>query len=258
MDHFPCDITRMWKFDYYSVDHTWGGSTRFKCLTFYGENPTSTCIPACKLRLEIATHERTALFVEQRECFHLPFVTTSCDLPSWRYSRLEITLSFHNAQSVPLLVSRLLYKDSGQSWLDNGAQSDEPQPWWQHLSVCEASLVGQCLLCLLMEGYSHLESSQTLKRYQHSRGSLLWAPLSSHDHQKSLMQSLFTRIGTGCASWKERVISNRLYPWGKVVTNGRWKRSLCSTDRAVLSCVAISKQSLHAGMHALDGFSFSP
>ena len=110
MDHFPCDITRMWKFDYYSVDHTWGGSTRFKCLTFYGENPTSTCIPACKLRLEIATHERTALFVEQRECFHLPFVTTSCDLPSWRYSLLEITLSFHNAQSVPLLVSRLLYK----------------------------------------------------------------------------------------------------------------------------------------------------
>jgi len=38
---------------------------------------------------------------------------------------------------------------------------------------CEASLVGQCLLCLLMQGCSLLESSRTLKRYQHSRSSLL-------------------------------------------------------------------------------------
>ena len=40
-------------------------------------------------------HERTALFVEQRERFHLSFVATSCDLnfPNGdSYSPLEITL----------------------------------------------------------------------------------------------------------------------------------------------------------------------
>ena len=70
------------------------------------ENPTSTRIPVCELHLGIAKHERTALFVEQRERFHLQFVATSCDLPSPRYSLLEITLSFQDAQSVPILVSR--------------------------------------------------------------------------------------------------------------------------------------------------------
>ena len=74
------------------------------------ENPTSTRIPARKLRLGIATRERPALFVEQRERFHLLFVASPYDLPSWRYSLLEITLSFQNAQSVPLLMSRPLYK----------------------------------------------------------------------------------------------------------------------------------------------------
>ena len=64
-----------------------------------------------KLRLGIATHERTALFVEQRERFHLPFAATSCDLPSPRYSLLEITLSFRKAQSVPILVSRPCIRD---------------------------------------------------------------------------------------------------------------------------------------------------
>jgi len=63
-----------------------------------------------KLRLGIATRERLALLVEQRERFQLPFVAPPCDFPSWRYSLLEITLSFQNAQSVPLLVSRPLYK----------------------------------------------------------------------------------------------------------------------------------------------------
>jgi len=59
-----------------------------------GKYQTSASIPARKLHLGIATHERTALFVEQRERFHLPFVATLCDLPSPRYSLLEITLSF--------------------------------------------------------------------------------------------------------------------------------------------------------------------
>jgi len=108
-----------------------GGSERTsKCITFYGENPTSTRIPAWKRHLGIAMCERTALFVEQRECFHLPFVTTSCDLPSQRYSLLEITLSFQNAQSVPILVSRPCTRNFWQSWLDKGAQSDEPWPCW--------------------------------------------------------------------------------------------------------------------------------
>jgi len=73
------------------------GSTHCQMYYVLWENPTSTHIPVCKLCLEIATHERTALFVEQRECFHLPFVATSCDLPSPRYSLLEITLSLQNA-----------------------------------------------------------------------------------------------------------------------------------------------------------------
>jgi len=89
-----------------------GGAARaVKCIAFYGKNPTSASIPARELRLGIATHERTALFVEQRERFHLPFVATSCDLPSPRYSLLEITLSFRNAQSVPILVSRPCIRD---------------------------------------------------------------------------------------------------------------------------------------------------
>ena len=72
-----------------------GGAARaVKCIVLYGKNPASASIPACKLRLKMATPERTALFVEQREHFHLPFVATLCDLPSWRYSLLEITLSF--------------------------------------------------------------------------------------------------------------------------------------------------------------------
>jgi len=77
---------------------------------FNGETSTSAHIPVCKLCLGIATNERPTLFVEQRERFQLPFVASPCDLFSWRYSLLQITLSFRNAQSVPLLVSRLLYK----------------------------------------------------------------------------------------------------------------------------------------------------
>jgi len=49
MDHFPCNVTHTCKFDYYSMDHTWEGSTCFKCLTFCGENPTSTRTPATLL-----------------------------------------------------------------------------------------------------------------------------------------------------------------------------------------------------------------
>jgi len=44
------------------------------------------------------------------------------------------------------------------------------------------------------EGHSLLESSQTLKCYQHDRGSLLWALLCSHDWQSSLCNGLLTRI----------------------------------------------------------------
>ena len=78
---FSNDVMHMRKFDYYSADHAWGAARAVKCITLYGKNPTSARIPACELRLGIATHERTALFVEQRECFHLLFVTTSYDFP---------------------------------------------------------------------------------------------------------------------------------------------------------------------------------
>ena len=98
------------KFDYYSADHARGGSTCFKCITFNGENPTSACIHACKLSLGLAMRDRPAVFVQQRECFQLPFIASPCNLPSLRYSLLEITLSFQNAQFVSLLVSRPLCK----------------------------------------------------------------------------------------------------------------------------------------------------
>jgi len=127
---FSDDVTHTRKFDYYSADHSWGGSMPCQMYYVLWENPTSTRIPACKLRLGIATHERTALFVEQRERFQLPFVATSCDLPSPRYSRLEITLSFQTAQSVAIRVSRPCIREFWQSWLDKGAQSDEPQSCW--------------------------------------------------------------------------------------------------------------------------------
>jgi len=60
----------------------------------------------------IATRERPALFVEQREHLKLLFVASLCDLPSLRYSLLEVTHSFQNAQCVPtcILVSIPLHK----------------------------------------------------------------------------------------------------------------------------------------------------
>ena len=100
IDHFPRDVTYTQKFDYYSADHTWGGNHAL--LTYY--------VQWGKPNQRTAMHVKPALFVEQREHFHLPFVASPYNLPSWRYSLLEITLSFQNAQSVPLLVSRPLYK----------------------------------------------------------------------------------------------------------------------------------------------------
>ena len=81
----------MWKFDYYSADHTVPG--RQHVLQMYyilGENPTSACIPACKLHLGIAMHERTALFVEQASTIYCNLMQPSLT----EISLLEITLSF--------------------------------------------------------------------------------------------------------------------------------------------------------------------
>lgn len=50
-------------------------------------------------------HEKPTMFVEQRE---LPFVASPCNLPSLRYSLLEITSSFENTQSVSILRKGLL------------------------------------------------------------------------------------------------------------------------------------------------------
>jgi len=86
----------------------------FKCITFNGENPTSACIHACKLRLGIAMREGLALFVKQRECFQLPFVASPCNLPSLRYSLLEITLSFRKG----LLLVMTAYQGSDQSAME--------------------------------------------------------------------------------------------------------------------------------------------
>jgi len=57
----------------------------------------------------VATHEKPVQFVKQREHFQLPSVASLCDL-SPKYSLLEITFSFRNAQSVPIVVSKPLYK----------------------------------------------------------------------------------------------------------------------------------------------------
>jgi len=120
-----------------------GGQHALQMYCILWWNSTSARIPVSKLCLRIATHERKALFVDQRERFQLQFVASLCNLPSWRYSLLEITLSFWNAQSVPILVSRPCIGDFwqswGLSWLDKGTQSDEPQLCWQRLSVCELS-----------------------------------------------------------------------------------------------------------------------
>ena len=45
IDDFPCDVTRMRKFDYYSADHTWRAATRSKCIAVYGKNPTTHAFP---------------------------------------------------------------------------------------------------------------------------------------------------------------------------------------------------------------------
>ena len=90
------------------------------------------------------------------------------ELGTTAYMHLNVVMAHMQSYHLNLAGEWLLrmFQDSGQR-----AQSDEPWPWWYHLSVCEASLVGQCLLCLPMQGYSLLESSQTLKPYQHGRGS---------------------------------------------------------------------------------------
>ena len=44
-------------------------SSEIKRWQHLGENPTNTHIPVCKFPYEIATCEKPALFVEQRECF---------------------------------------------------------------------------------------------------------------------------------------------------------------------------------------------
>ena len=95
------DVMHMQKFGYYSVDHTWkgGGST------FYGEYPTSARIPVCKLCLGIAMHERTALFVEQRECFQLPFVQPRATFPhqdtaGWKSHLSECTICAYSGEYI--------------------------------------------------------------------------------------------------------------------------------------------------------------
>jgi len=117
IDNFPCNVTRMRKFDYYSTDHTWrmGGRAEqcFKCIALYGENPTSAHIPACNAACEIATCEEPSPFVEQRKHFQLPFVASPCDFPSPRYSQMKITLLFDNTGPAPIvdfLISRPLHK----------------------------------------------------------------------------------------------------------------------------------------------------
>ena len=44
IDDFPCDITRMRKFDYYSTDHTLGGSHAFLMYCGPWEKPDYECI----------------------------------------------------------------------------------------------------------------------------------------------------------------------------------------------------------------------
>ena len=42
VDDFPCDVTPMRKFDYYSADHTPGGSPRPNVFGLWGK-PDSAC-----------------------------------------------------------------------------------------------------------------------------------------------------------------------------------------------------------------------
>ena len=120
IDPFPHDVTYT---RYYSAIIPGGATRASNVLPSIGKTQPAQTIPACELRLGIATRERPALLVEQGEHFQLPFVASPYGLPSWRYSLLEITLSFQNAHSVPILVSRPCTRDFWWSWLDKGTQS---------------------------------------------------------------------------------------------------------------------------------------
>ena len=64
---FCDDVMYRRKLDYYSVDHTWegGGQCQHSCMQIYPW---------------VATREKPAQFVEQREHFQLPSVASLCDL----------------------------------------------------------------------------------------------------------------------------------------------------------------------------------
>ena len=56
-----------------------GAAPHFKCIAFYGENPTIAYIPACNSACEIATCEEPSL---RRKRFQLLFAASPCDFPS--------------------------------------------------------------------------------------------------------------------------------------------------------------------------------
>ena len=122
----------MQKFDYYSVDHTWGEGGEHMLQMYYilWGNPTSARIPACKLSLGIAICESLPCLLSKESTFscHLlhPCATIYHGETAWWKSPFHIRT---NNLCLFWLVNHCI-RDSCQPWLSNGVQSDEPQLWW--------------------------------------------------------------------------------------------------------------------------------
>jgi len=125
----------------------------------------------------------------------------------------------------PKYERRPYNRKKGEAWVES-KNLPKPHPSFCCMAFFLWSYFGQaiCPLCSLMKGHSLLESSQTLKCYQHDPGSLLWAPLSGHDWQTFLTQwSTHQNRHRLCV--RKWVISNRLKSWRVKVAWGsnKWQ-----------------------------------
>ena len=125
IDHFLRDITHIWKFDYDSTGHTWGGRRASNVLCSMGKTwPGHTF-------LWIVTCERPVPFVEQREHFQLPFLLQPCvTFPQHGTACWKSPFLFRMHNTCLFWWVDHCRRDSCQSWQDNEAQSDEPRLWW--------------------------------------------------------------------------------------------------------------------------------
>ena len=96
VDNFLCDVTSMQKFDYYSADHTFGGSHASECFAVDGENPTTHAFPLVTPPVR-SPRDKVWLGLKRdmRELSQLLLVTSLCSVQP-----LETHSFFQNAISV--------------------------------------------------------------------------------------------------------------------------------------------------------------